>query len=113
MLFQLAVLVRAGTAQLIGMMRASPFAKPGFEPHILSRRGGCSSTIFQVRHLADAACNVEVGVFTRGHTCKLLGIIETEDVHGRPSGDLGLQELSGLLWGLRGGVGILMLMFDQ
>jgi hypothetical protein len=76
LLFQLAVLVRAGTAQLIGMMRASPFAKPGFDPHILSRRGGCSSTIFQVRHLADAACNVEVGVFTRGHTCKL-GIIET------------------------------------
>jgi len=108
LLFQLAVLVRAGTAQLIGMMRANPFAKPGFDPHILSRRGGCSSTIFQVRHLADAACKVEVGVFTPGHTCKLLGIIETEidlfdDVHGRPSGDLGLQELSGLLWGLRGG----------
>ena len=99
-------------------MRANPFAKPGFDPHILSRRGGCSSTIFQVRNLADAACNLEVGVFTPGHTCKLLGIIETEidlfgDVHRQPSGDLGLQDLSRLLLGAERRGGVSMLMIDQ
>ena len=118
MLFHAAVLVLACTAQLIGLMPANPLAKPGFDRHIHSLRGGCSTKILQVRNLAHTAGNLEVGMFTRGHTCKLLVIVETEidlfgDVHGRPSGDLGLQEPSRLLWRPRGGGGFSMLMNDQ